>query len=500
MHSLVKQILTSKVYDVAEVTPLEIMPRLSKRLQTNIWLKREDLQPVFSFKLRGAYNAIAQLDAAAKSRGIVCASAGNHAQGVAFSGQALNIPVTIVMPITAPALKVQACKNRGANVVLFGDTFDDASRHAYELCDRQGLTLVHPFDDLNVIAGQGTIGKEIFEQNQNIDAVFIPIGGGGIAAGIAAYIKFVAPNCKVIGVEPVDSSAMHDSIKKGERVQLNQVGGFADGVAVKLVGKNTFEFCKTYLDDVVIVSTDETCAAIKDIFEDTRAIAEPAGALAVAGAKKYLKSHPGFKNVATILSGANINFDRLRFVAERTEIGEKTEAILAITIPEETGSFRRFLEFLGDRGITEFNYRYVSPASATIFVGVHCIDGESEKDAVIHDLENGGFTVLDLSDNEVAKSHIRYMVGGKAPIIKHERLLRFEFPERPGALKQFLYAIKTHWNITLFHYRNHGADYGRVLLGIEVTESEQEQVKKFIDDLGYDCVDETENPAFSLFL
>lgn len=500
MHSLVKQILTSKVYDVAEVTPLEIMPRLSKRLHTNIWLKREDLQPVFSFKLRGAYNAIAQLDAAAKSRGIVCASAGNHAQGIAFSGQVLNIPVTIVMPITAPVLKVQACKNRGANVVLFGDTFDDANRHAYELCDQQGMTLVHPFDDLNVIAGQGTIGKEIFEQNQNIDIIFIPIGGGGIASGIAAYIKFVAPNCKVIGVEPVDSSAMHDSIKKGERVQLSQVGGFADGVAVKLVGKHTFEFCKTYLDDVIIVSTDETCAAIKDIFEDTRAIAEPAGALAIAGAKKYLKLNPGFKNVATILSGANINFDRLRFVAERTEIGEKTEAILAITIPEETGSFRRFLEFLGNRGITEFNYRYVSPASATIFVGVHCIEGESEKNLVIRDLENAGFTVLDLSDNEVAKSHIRYMVGGKAPKIKHERLLRFEFPERPGALKQFLYAIKTHWNITLFHYRNHGADYGRVLLGIEVAESEQAQVKQFIDDLGYDCVDETANPAFSLFL
>ncbi|GBU09925.1 l-threonine dehydratase [Gammaproteobacteria bacterium] len=502
MHNLIKDILTSKVYDVATVTPLDKMQRLSKRLNVNIWLKREDLQPVFSFKLRGAYNAIAQLDVAKRTLGVVTASAGNHAQGVALSGQNLNIPVTIVMPITAPQLKVQACESRGAKVILTGNTFDDACAYANKLCKEQGLSFVHPFDNLNVIAGQGTIGKEIYEQNAHIDAIFIPIGGGGLAAGIATYIKFIAPNCKVIGVEPVDSAAMYESIKKGERVELAQVGGFADGVAVKLVGMTTFELCREHLDEIILVNTDEICAALKDIFDDTRAIAEPAGALAVAGAKKYLKKYPeqNFKNIATILSGANINFDRLRYVAERAEIGEKSEAIFAISIPEEIGSFRRFLDYIGNRSITEFNYRYTNESCATIFVGVHCNDGESEKNIIMHALQGANFKVLDLTDNEIAKSHIRYMIGGKTTQIKHERLLCFKFPERPNALKQFLAAMQSHWNITLFNYRNHGADYGRVLIGMEIVDTELDELNKFISKLGYDCTDETDNPAFTLFL
>ena len=509
MQNLIRKILMSRVYEIIKITPLEFMPQLSQKLsiQNNqnpikIWIKREDLQPVFSFKARGAYNKIANLTPEQLSKGVICASAGNHAQGVALSGQKLGIIPTIVMPLAASLLKVNACKARGAEVILHGDSFDDACAYAYELAEKNQKTFIHPYDDLDVIAGQGTIGKEIFEQNPRIDAIFVPIGGGGIAAGVAAYVKFIAPHCKVIGVEPEDAASMHDAIKANERVILKHVGVFADGVAVKQAGKHSFELCKQYLDDIILVSTDEICAAMKDIFEDSRAISEPSGALGLAGIKKYLAQNPNLdlKQIATILTGANINFDRLRHVAERAELGEKKEAILAVKIQETPGSFRNFIKFLGKRNITEFNYRYNDKNTATIFVGVNLTEGEKEKLDLIKLLENNGFEVHDLSENEIAKIHIRYMVGGKAQHVENESLFHFIFPERLGALILFLNGMSNHWNISLFHYRNHGSDYGRVLVGIQIPSTEKTNFYNFIDKLGYEYTEESNNSAYQLFL
>ncbi|GAA5094008.1 threonine ammonia-lyase, biosynthetic [Wohlfahrtiimonas larvae] len=503
MDNLIRNILTARVYDVAERTALDFMPRLSKHLNTNIWIKREDTQPVFSFKIRGAYNCIYQLNTEARRKGVICVSAGNHAQGVALSGQALGIDTTIVMPITAPALKVQACQARGANVVLYGDNFDDASEYALRLAGESGKTFIHPFNDWDVIAGQGTIGKEMIEQQPDLDAVFVPVGGGGLIAGVASYIKFIAPHCKVIGVEPIESASMKEALLKNERIKLKQVGTFADGTAVKQIGENPFEIAKALVDDIICVTTDEICAAMKDIFEDTRAITEPSGALGVAGIKKYLAENPEckFKNIGNVLSGANINFDRLQYVAERTELGEGKEALLAVTILEEPGSFLNFVNVIGQRHITEFNYRYSSDRQAIVYVGIHLQHGKTEKEEVIKALESHKLAVTDLSDNELAKLHIRHMVGGKKPrTIKHERLLRIIFPQQPNALFKFLTTLNIQLNITLFHYRNHGSDYGRALVGINVPPENEEFFQEFLSKLGYDYIEETDNPAYELFL
>lgn len=503
MDNLIRNILTARVYDVAERTSLDFMPRLSKNLNTNIWIKREDTQPVFSFKIRGAYNCIYQLNAEARRKGVICVSAGNHAQGVALSGQALGIDTTIVMPITAPALKVQACQARGANVVLYGDNFDDASEYALRLASESGKTFIHPFNDWSVIAGQGTIGKEMIEQQPDLDAIFVPVGGGGLIAGVAAYIKFIAPHCKVIGVEPVESASMKEALLKNERIKLKQVGTFADGTAVKQIGENPFEIAKTLVDDIICVTTDEICAAMKDIFEDTRAITEPSGALGVAGIKKYLSENPEckFKNIGNVLSGANINFDRLQYVAERTELGEGKEALLAVSIQEEPGSFLNFVNVIGQRHITEFNYRYSTDRQAIVYVGIHLQHGKTEKEEVIKALESHKLAVTDLSDNELAKLHVRHMVGGKKPrTIKHERLLRIIFPQQPNALFKFLTTLNIQLNITLFHYRNHGSDYGRALVGINVPPESEAFFQEFLSQLGYDYIEETDNPAYELFL
>ncbi len=502
MNDMIRRILSARVYDVAIRTELDFMPRLSKHLNTNIWIKREDMQDVFSFKIRGAYNCIYQLSAEEKARGVICVSAGNHAQGVALSGQALNLDTTIVMPVTAPALKVQACQARGANVVLYGDTFDDASEYAKTIAISTGKTFIHPFDDINVIAGQGTIGKEMIEQQPDLDAIFVPVGGGGLISGVASYIKFIAPHCKIIGVEPVESASLYEARKQNKRIKLNQVGSFADGTAVKQIGENAFELTHKYVDDVICVTTDEICAAMKDIFEDTRAITEPSGALGVAGVKKYLSLHPNhnFKNIGNILSGANINFDRLQYVAERTEISEGKEALLAVTIKEEAGSFLNFVNVIGNRHITEFNYRYASDNKAIIYVGIQTQKGKSEKEALINVLKEKELGVIDLSDNELAKVHIRYMVGGKSTKPFRERLLRFIFPQNPNALFQFLNTLNVQWSITLFHYRNHGSDYGRALVGMAVPEDDENRFQEFLSHLGYDYFDETENEAYKLFL
>ncbi len=502
MHDLIKKILNARVYDVTKVTPLDVMPRLSARLNHQILIKREDAHPIFSFKLRGAYNMIAQLSDDQKARGIIGASAGNHAQGMALSGQTLGIKTTIVMPVTAPQLKVQACRSRGAQVVIFGDTFDDAYHHAVMLQQQEGLTFIHPFDDEEVIAGQGTVGKEILEQcTQQLDVLFVPVGGGGLIAGIAAYIKFLRPRIKIIGVEAVDAPTLFAAQQAGQRVVLPQVGVFADGAAVKQIGARTFEIAQRYVDEVILVSTDEICAAMKDIFDDTRAIAEPAGALSVAGAKKYLAAQTHQKlTVCTILSGANINFDRLRHVAERAEVGERREALLAVTIPEQAGSFRRFIELLGSRAITEFNYRYASDVAAHVFVGVQLVGADKEKQEIIEALTQSGYAIEDLSDNEMAKSHVRYMVGGQVHALSNEVLYRFQFPERPGALLRFLSQMQHGWNISLFHYRNHGSDYGRVLVGMQIPVADQQAFAVFLAQLGYEHWSETDNPAYQLFL
>ncbi|HVN33946.1 MAG TPA: threonine ammonia-lyase, biosynthetic [Casimicrobiaceae bacterium] len=496
-----QKILTAKVYDVAIESPLDLAPSLSRRLGNRILLKREDQQPVFSFKLRGAYNKMARLSAAERARGVIAASAGNHAQGVALAAQKLGCTATIVMPVTTPHIKIAAVEARGAKVVLHGDSYSDAYTHAMRLKKRSRATFVHPYDDPEVIAGQGTIGMEILRQCQGpIDAIFVAIGGGGLASGIAAYVKRVRPDIKVIGVQPEDSDAMARSLAAGRRVKLDHVGLFADGVAVKQVGRETYRLVKQYVDDIVLVDTDATCAALKDVFEDTRSVLEPAGALAIAGAKAWIERHRvRDRTFVAIACGANMNFDRLRFVAERAELGEEREAVLAVTIPEEPGSFRAFCRLLGKRSITEFNYRYADPKVAHLFVGIE-VANRRETDQLLTELRRQRIQAYNFSDNEMAKLHVRYLVGGHAPAAKNEILYRFEFPERPGALMKFLNSMSRGWNISLFHYRNHGADYGRVLVGMQVPPSDKGKFRGFLDRLGYDCVEETGNPAYKMFL
>jgi len=497
-----KRILTARVYEVATETSLDPMPRLSGRLGRAVKLKREDTQPVFSFKIRGAYNRVAHLSPADQARGVICASAGNHAQGVALAAKHLGIAATIVMPTTTPQIKVDAVAAWGARIVLAGDAFDQAYGHAMALAAAEGLTFVHPYDDPDVIAGQGTVGMEILRQQPvGLDAVFVPIGGGGLAAGVAAFIKYLAPAVKVIGVEPEEAASMAAAIDAGERVMLDRVGLFADGVAVRQAGVETFRLCRALLDGVVIVSTDEICAAIKDIFEDTRTIAEPAGALALAGLKRWVADGGGGDGtLVAIDSGANMNFDRLRHVAERAEIGEHREALFAVTIPERPGSYRAFVEHLEGRFVTEFNYRYAGGTDAHVFVGIQLSAGEEEKRGLLAKLRSEGFPVIDMTDDEMAKLHIRYMVGGRVAGLADERLFRFQFPERPGALKRFLERMSGGWNISLFHYRNHGADYGRVLAGIQIPKEDTAAFDRYVESLGYPCTEETANPAYRVFL
>lgn len=495
------QILTARVYDVAVETPLEIAPNLSKRLNNKILLKREDMQSVFSFKLRGAYNKMAQLSPELLKKGVIAASAGNHAQGVALGASRLGTQAIIVMPVTTPQVKIDAVKARGGNVVLHGDTYDDACAYARQLEKEKGLTFIHPFDDPYVIAGQGTIGMEILRQYQQpIDAIFVAIGGGGLIAGISAYIKRLYPEIKIIGVEPVDADAMKQSLEAGHRVKLSQVGLFADGVAVKEVGEETFRLCQQYVDEIILVSTDDTCAAIKDVFEDTRSILEPAGALAIAGAKAYVEREKiEGKTLVAVACGANMNFDRLRFVAERAELGERREAIFAVTIPERPGSLREFCELLGRRNLTEFSYRIAEEKEAHIFIGVQ-IQNKNDAIQLAQTWEKEGFKTIDLTDDELTKLHLRHMVGGRSHLAHHELFYRFEFPERPGALMQFVSSMSPDWNISVFHYRNNGADYGRIAVGIQVPPSEMSQWQEFLDNLGYHYWDESNNPAYKLFL
>jgi threonine dehydratase len=502
-ENYLERILKAKVYDVAIQSPLEPAPRLSRRLDNHVFFKREDLQPVFSFKIRGAYNKIAQLSAIAAQRGVICASAGNHAQGVALGARTRGIPSVIVMPLTTPEIKVQAVADFGGEIVLHGDDYDQAYEYAVELARERGLVFVHPFDDPDVIAGQGTVAMEILRQQHGdeIDAIFVPIGGGGLIAGIAAYAKTLYPRIKIIGVEPEDSASMHDSLAAGKRVTLDRVGLFADGVAVRRVGEETFRLAQLYVDEVILVSTDQICAAIQDIFEDTRSIAEPAGALAVAGIKKYVaREQCVLRRFIAINCGANMNFDRLRHVAERADIGAQREALLAVEIPEVPGSFLRFCEVLGRHSVTEFNYRYESTAAAKIFVGLALKQGRPERESLVRSIAAAGFTVRDMTDNEMAKLHVRYMVGGHAGGLENERLYRFEFPERPGALLKFLRAIGTGWNISLFHYRNHGSDHGRVLAGIQVPPATRDEFLLHLAELHYDYVEETDNLAYKIFL
>jgi len=502
-ENYVEKILKAKVYDVAIETPLEAAPRLSRRLGNQVWFKREDLQPVFSFKIRGAYNKIAHLSPIAAQRGVICASAGNHAQGVALGARTRGIPAVIVMPVSTPEIKVRAVADLGGEIVLRGEDYDQAYEHAVELARERGLVFVHPFDDPDVIAGQGTVAMEILRQKHGdeIDAIFVPVGGGGLIAGIAAYAKALYPRIKIIGVEPEESAGMYESLREGKRVTLARVGTFADGVAVKRVGEETFRLAKLYVDEIVLVGTDQICAAIQDIFEDTRSIAEPSGALAVAGIKKYVAREACTdRRFVAINCGANMNFDRLRYIAERADIGAQREALLAVEMPETPGSFLRFCEIVGPRSVTEFNYRYSSAKAAQIFVGLALSQGKLERESLLKSIAAGGFAVRDMSDNEVAKLHVRYMVGGHAQGLDHERIYRFEFPERPGALLKFLRAIGDQWNISLFHYRNHGADYGRVLAGIQVPPETRTDFLLHLGDLQYAFVDETDNPAHKIFL
>ncbi len=498
----IKKILDARVYDVAIETPLTEARSLSKRFNNHIHIKREDLQPVFSFKIRGAYNRIAQLSEDQKAKGVICASAGNHAQGVALAAKNLGIKAVIVMPQTTPDIKVRSVRDHGAKVVLKGDAFDEAAAHAQELIKKHGYTYIPPYDDPDVIAGQGTVAMELMWQfTKPLHAVFISVGGGGLIAGMAAYIKYLRPEIKVIGVEPEDSNCLQAAMKAGERVVLDEVGIFADGVAVKQIGEHPWEICKDYVDEVITVSTDEICAAIKDIFEDTRSIAEPAGALGVAGVKKYIEREKiEGENLAAILSGANMNFDRLRYVSERTEIGEKREAILAVTIPEKPGAFKTFIKALHKRSITEFNYRYADSKKATIFVGIQIQAGGLGRDELVQDLRESGYSVVDLTDSEFAKQHIRHMVGGHAPSVTNEKVYQFQFPERPGALLKFLMSLGTRWNISLFHYRNHGAAYSRVLLGAQVDKEDLADFEEMLDKVGFRYEDMTDNEAYQLFL
>ena len=497
MSAIVKLADNSSVYEVAKVSPLSIATQLSKKFDNQVYLKREDDQIIHSFKLRGAYQKMSSMSDEQKAKGVIASSAGNHAQGVALGASKLNIKATIVMPTSTPQIKVRAVQELGAEVILFGDVYDDAFVHAKKLVSEKDLCFISPYDDFEVIAGQATVAKEILAQLDQIDYVFSPVGGGGLISGMASYIKHYAPHIKVIGVEPVDSPTLFKALEANERVVLDDVGRFADGVAVKQIGELPFEIAKECVDDVILVSNDEMCAAIKDIYEDVRSISEPAGALATAGVKKYILEH-GLKNknIVSIVSGSNVNFDRLRYIAERADLGEVNEAIVAVTIPEEPGSFLRFCELLDNNAVTEFNYRYSAKKDAHIFVGVKLTKGESEKQALIARLSNS-FEVFDMSDNSMAITHIRYMVGGHANA-ENEVIYRFEFPERPGALLSFLKKVKTEWNISLFHYRNHGADYGRVLIGLQVEDIKELEAK--FDELGYYYKNETDNKAYQYFL
>jgi len=502
MREYVERILKARVYEVARETPLEPAPLLSRRLGNRVLLKREDLQPVFSFKVRGAYNKIVALSEEARAKGVIAASAGNHAQGVSLAASRLGVTALIVMPKTTPRIKVESVRNFGAEIVLHGSSFDEARTQARELESRRQMIFIPPYDDVEIIAGQGTVAMEILRQHtERLDAIFVPVGGGGLIAGIAVYVKALWPEIKVIGVEPDEAPSMHRALAAGRPVELEQVGIFADGVAVRQVGEEPFRIAKACVDEVVLVGTDEICAAIKDIYEDTRSIAEPSGALAVAGLKRYVarEGASGHTFIA-IDSGANVNFDRLRHIAERAEIGEHREALLAVTLPERPGAFREFCHAFGPRSITEFNYRYADRDDAHVFVGVELRDGQADKDALIAHLRERGYPVLDMTDNEMAKLHIRHMVGGRAPGAEKELLYRFEFPERPGALLRFLTRMGERWNISLFHYRNHGADYGRVLVGMQVPEEELGQFQAFLQAIGYPHAEETGNPAYDLFL
>ncbi len=500
--SYLEQILKARVYDVAIETPLDPAPRLSARLGHRVLLKREDLQPVFSFKIRGAYNRIAQLAPERRQAGVICSSAGNHGQGVALAGRTLGLRAVVVMPATTPSIKVQAVEALGGEIVLHGGSYDEAYRHALVLAEREGLCFVHPFDDPAVIAGQGTVAMEILRQHRgSIDAIFVPVGGGGLIAGVAAYVKALFPQTRIVGVEPEESPSMYRALEAGAPVTLEQVGIFAEGVAVRRVGDETFRLAKLYVDEVLLVSTDEICAAIQDVYEDTRAILEPAGALAVAGLKRYAAAQRGQPaTFVAVNSGANLNFDRLRHIAERAAVGEQREALFAVEIPEQRGSFRRFCEILGRRSVTEFNYRFGDAARARIFVGVELRAGAAERQAILDGLVGADYPVMDLSDDEMAKLHVRHMVGGLAPGLTDERLYRFEFPERPGALLDFLEAIGNRWNISLFHYRNHGSDFGRVLAGVQVPDTELADFQSHLEALGYAHEDETNNPAYRMFL
>lgn len=500
LDKLINNILKAKVYEVAYKTPLDFAGKLSARLDNKVWFKREDLQTVFSFKLRGAYNKISRLSAIKTEKGVVAASAGNHAQGVALSCHKLKIKANIFMPKTTPKIKVDAVRGYGAKVTLVGDSYDEANLQAQNFAKKHSMTFVPPYDDDQVIAGQGTVAIEILEQIEKPDVVFVPVGGGGLIAGVGAYIKHINPKIKVIGVEPQDAASMHDALKAGRRVSLKQVGIFADGVAVRQVGKRPFAIARECVDEVILVSLDEICAAIKDIFDDTRSIAEPAGALALAGLKKYVvRTKVKNKNLVAIQSGANVNFDRLRHIAERAEIGEKKEMVFAATIDEKPGSFKRFCNILGKRQITEFNYRYFNQKKAQVFVGVE-LDEEDTNRNILQPLTQAKIKVVDLTDNELAKQHVRYMVGGHPSPIDNEILYRFEFPERPGALLNFLSAIGSRWNISLFHYRNHGAAYGRALVGVQVPANERKNLELYLDKLSFTYKLETDNAAYNIFL
>ena len=502
LKEYMKMILEARVYDVAKETPLDFAPALTQKTGNKVWLKREDLQPVFSYKLRGAHNLISSLSDDEKQKGVITASAGNHAQGVALSAKTLGINAIIVMPKTTPEIKVNAVRHLGGEIVLHGNTYDEASDHAHVMSEEKGLAYIPPFDHPLVIAGQGTVGKEILQQYPGKpDIIFVPVGGGGLIAGVCAYVKSLNPEIKIVGVESDEAPSLKRSMEAGKPVLLDKIGIFADGAAVRLVGEETFRIANKYVDEVLLVTNDEICAAVKDIFEDTRSIPEPAGALALAGLKQYVaREDLKDKELVAIFSGANINFDRLRHVAELAELGEQREALLGVTIPEKPGSFREFCHTIGSRSITEFNYRYADDHDAQIFAGIQIRDGVEEKESLVTRLKEKGYPVVDLSDNEMAKMHIRYMVGGHAVKVDNEMLVRFEFPERPGALLHFLTRMSEQWNISLFHYRNHGAAYGRVLMGIQVPESERKEFRNLLDQLELPYWEETDNPAYELFL
>lgn len=502
-ESYIKRILDARIYDLAVETPLDLAPQLSIRSKNTVLLKREDLQPVFSFKVRGAYNRLLQLSEAEKKCGVIAASAGNHAQGLALASKHMGVSAIIVMPRTTPSIKVDAVRRHGAKVVLIGDTYDEASTYAKKLVEEKGMIYIPPYDDPDVIAGQGTVAMELLRQHPaDIDAVFIPVGGGGLCAGMAAYIKFVRPGIKVFAVEPVDAACLKAAMDKKRRVVLSEVGIFADGVAVAQIGKETFRVLKETIDGVITVTTDEMCAAIKDIFDDTRSIAEPAGACALAGLKKYVEAHGvEGQTLVAIHSGANTNFDRLRYISERTEIGEGREAVIAAVIPEKPGSYKKFCGLLGKRAITEFNYRYSDSGEAHIFVGIQVNPAKNDRQELVEHLQANGYKVLDLTDNEMAKLHVRYMVGGHAPkTLDNEVVYRFEFPERPGALLKFVTKLAGRWNISMFHYRNHGSAFGRVLVGLQVPVAERKLVEQSLQELGYRYWPENDNEAYRMFL